>query len=362
MIRFVDCTLSSLPAVREFWLRAYGPNHVLGRDAALFQWQFGPNAGGVRAISRSDDCFNMKLAMDGQRVVGCLGFIPVEVSVLGESKRGCWLANWMVDSDYARVGVGPLLLREVISQVEVVVNVGISDEARGLLRRMRWLDLGTMNRWVRVLHKRGADSLLPEGMAHSGTEAEDEITFHVPRGLHQVHAFGEQAARLWHDCHGVNRAGVTRSTSMLNWRYADHPTFCYELLELRYFDRLVGVAVYRIEEVREPSVRIGRIVELFGAPSDQIALVAAVCDHAMEREVVMLDFFSTGSDMRSALDANGFLRGDEGIAEHMPQLFQPIDRRRAGIACMIHSPGVNVPTDSLGWYATKGDADQDRPN
>ena len=362
MIKFVDCTSSHLPAVRDFWARSYGPNHILGVNEALFQWQFGANAGGAQPASADEGRYNMKLAVDGKTVVGCLGFIPVDVSVMGEIRRGCWLANWMVDPAHARLGVGPLLLREVVNSVDVVVNVGISDEARGLLRRLAWLDLGTLNRWVCVLEKGGADALLPEGMSHSDVETTEPITFRAPRGLHQVHAFGDQAARLWHEYHGPGRAGVSRSCEMLNWRYANHPVFHYELLELRDSDRLVGVAVYRIEEVVEPSVLLGRIVELFGAPSELESLVSAICNHAMERDVVMMDFYCTGNDMHNALDANGFKRGDSGMAEYMPQLFQPIDRRRTGIACMIHAPSVDVPHASVDWYATKGDADQDRPN
>jgi len=303
----------------------------------------------------------MKLAMDDERVVGCLGYMPTEVVVCGKPLRGAWLANWMVAPEHARLGLGPLLLREVLREVDAVVNVGISDDARALLARMGWLDLGLLSRWVRALNASGADALLaPEARgqwpAAVGDPAPDEFD------IRQVQEFGEESTALWDELWGAHHAGTRRSAALLNWRYAAHPTFRYELLELRQANALAGFGVYRLEHVADPNARVGRIVELVARPVAAAPLIAAVCAHAAAREVVMLDFFCSSRRLDADLQAQGFQPGDSGRAAFMPYLFQPIDRRRPGIACMIHAANIDALPERDDWYATKGDADQDRPN
>lgn len=367
MLAIKDVTRAMLPAVHEFWRSAYGEAHVLGRDPALFEWQFGPRAGGAHRSETptEDDLFHMKVAVDGDTVVACLGFVPIDVRSFGIALRGCWLANWKVAPEYARRGLGPLLMQAVTRTVDVIVNVGISDDAQHILRRMGWLDLGRMHRWVRALDPTRASTLLDVGASAAWSAPRSRVPSEYV--THEVATFGESAGRTWDHIWGVRGAGARRSPAMLAWRYSTHPTFRYQQLEIRDgADGVVGFGVYRLEEVRSAGVTIGRIVELVAHDDAEASLVDAVCDHAEARGAVLLDFYCLSDRLAPVLRDRGFDGPAESVSTQVPHLFQPIDRRRGGIACMI-SPiargggDVVLPVDARDWYATKGDADQDRP-
>jgi hypothetical protein len=156
--------------------------------------------------------------------------------------------------------------------------------------------------------------------------------------------------------------GTRRSAHYLNWRYIHHPLWTYRCFEARADGRLLGLAVYHIEPVRDLSVSVGRLVELVSEPDGANALLGAVLDDARAQQVALVDFFSSSSQMTSALRAFGFLTGEEGPVGQIPLLFQPVDRQRASIHFMAQLTRVAGAPGLGGWYITKSDADQDRPS
>jgi GNAT superfamily N-acetyltransferase len=357
----VDYSEQQWPLLRAFWLRVYGPRYALGLNRGLFEWQFGAGAGGVEARSLGGDGYHLKLALDDGQVVGTLGYIPTETVVRGHAVRGGWLANWIVAPELGNAGVGRQLMQSVLAELHAVVNVGISDAGQRQFARLGWHDLGTLARWVQALDPEGADTLLPEDA--TGTWPSVPVRARASGfSCRETREFGNDATRLWDDVWGAGGAGARRSAGMLNWRYAKHPTFRYEMVELREGTSLQGFAVYRIEQVTQPSVRIGRIVELVATDRAVADLIAAVSEHARSRGIVLLDFFCASRRLDAALLAQGFGRGDMGRALDIPYRFQPVDRRRGGIACVVHVDGGDMPRACDDWYVTKGDSDQDRPN
>jgi hypothetical protein len=166
---------------------------------------------------------------------------------------------------------------------------------------------------------------------------------------------------LWDTRFAHQLAGTRRSAEFLNWRYADHPRFKHRLFHVSNAEGIRGIAVYRVEQVQDMPVRIGRILELIGETDAQRALLQAIAEDARGAQTAMLDFFCSGSLVKPALLAESFVSGDDPRAANMPMLFQPLDRRRAGIrfvADLRKTPDAN----KADWYVTKSDGDQDRPS
>ena len=357
-VSFTDCRADLLPPLRAFLARVYRPDYILCRDEELFSWQFGEAADG------GSSAFRLKLARLGDEIVGCLGYIPVEVSLGGRIMRGAWVVNWMVDPLRRRLGLGPLLMREVTSRFDVALNVGPNRDARDLLGRMGWTDFGELVRHVCVLDVRAAGALTRTGELRWPLEAAPQPGGELPQGttVESVRRFGDDATRLWDEVWGQRAAGTRRSAEFLNRRYAEHPHFNYRLFELRRRGRLAGLAVYRVEDVQGASARVGRIVELVSEPEAARCLLRAVLADALSRGVAALDFFCSSGRLSALLTREGFLPGEDEAAAQLPILFQPIDWRRQGISFMAYlrnTPGADGLRD---WYVTKGDGDQDRPN
>ena len=150
-VSFVDCAPAQLPALRDFWARVYRPDYVLRVNEPLFRWQFGG--------ASSPEKFHLKLALLDGVIAGCLGFMPVEVTLAGRLARGAWVVNWMVEPEHRRLGLGPLLMREVTKQFEVTLNIGPNADAANALRRMGWVNFGELTRHVCVLDAKAATTL-----------------------------------------------------------------------------------------------------------------------------------------------------------------------------------------------------------
>ena len=351
-VAFVECRADHLPALQAFFMRMYRPDYVLRANEALFQWQFGETP-----ASKGND-YHVKLALLDGEIAGCLGYIPVEVSLRGRVVRGAWTANWMVDLKLRRLGLGPLLMRELTQQFDVTLVIGLSREAQELLPRMGWTNFGYLTRYICVLDIEGAAQLTESGKLDWPVK---QVPHMAPSNVQLVSQFHDDATALWDTVWGNNGAGTRRSAEFLNWRYGSHPVFQYRLFEMHSKSRLSGFAVYRIEQVRDMPLRVGRIVELVSEAGSEGVLLDAVCNDARSQDVALLDFFNASQRFTSLMRSRGFLLATEEPAAQVPILFQPLDRRRTHIPFMAHL-GSFSDAASLEWYVTRADGDQDRPN
>jgi GNAT superfamily N-acetyltransferase len=356
-VSFVDCHSELLPSLQAFLARVYRPDYVLRINETLFRWQFGETPVSKR------DLYHIKVALLEGKIAGCLGYVPVEVSLGDRVVRGAWTANWVVDPDWHRFGLGVLLMRELTRQFDITLVVGLSRDSRTLLPRMGWNDFGELTRYICILDAQKARALTETGGLEwpEGTLSED---CGPPQGVlvKVVDHFSDEATRLWDKTWGASAAGTRRSAQFLNWRYAHHPVFDYRLFEVRRNGQLSGLAVYRVEQVRNVPVRMGRIVELVAESSLEKCLLKTVIDDARSQDVVALDFFCSSRRFSSVMARCGFLAGGDKATDQIPTLFQPIDRRRTGIPFMAYLRNVPDATEFRDWYVTKGDGDQDRPN
>jgi acyl carrier protein len=350
----VDCQPHQISDLREFFARSYGPGYRLATDEALLRWQYGPTPASPELPG------HLKLALLDGRIVGCLGYIPVEVSLDSGIFSGAWVANWMTDPDQRGLGLGPILMREVTRQFDVALDLGANAEALDLLSRMGWSDLGDLPRYVCVLDQAQAARLTATG----------RLVWPAPppaggprSDVRRVKLFDAGATTLWDRTWGVKSAGGTRrSAEFLNWRYAGHPVFQYRLFEEHRNGRLAGLAVYHVEEVRDLPVRVGRLVELITEPGPDGSLLNGVVSDARSMGVAVMDFFCASQRMAGLLARNGFLPAETEPEARIPLLFQPLDRRRAGIRFMHNLGSAAEAGQVRDWYVTKSDGDQDRPN
>ena len=351
-LSFSECTIEHLPRLREFFGRVYRSDYILARDEAFLRWQFG----GIGV--RRQDHYHIKLALMDNSIVGSLGYIPLEVTIAGRRVRGAWTANWVVDSTCRRFAVGPLLMGSLVRQHDVTLVVGASAEAREILQKIGFTSYGALRRHVWVIDQAGAaelscsDPRLWHGL--------DPIHVETNHAVQRVRSFSAAVERVWDDVWG-NGAGTCRSAAFLNWRYTAHPTFNYRLFQALSPDRPAGFAVYRVEAVPGMVARVGRVVEFVAEPGAERSLLGALLEDARSHNVSVMDLFCSSSRVTPALERCRWLLEEELPAE-IPMLFQPVARGRRAIPFLGHLRTIGSHSDADGWYVTKGDGDQDRPN
>jgi ribosomal protein S18 acetylase RimI-like enzyme len=352
---FVACTEQHLPALMAFFARAYHPPYVLATNEALLRWQFGQPAG-------AGDRLHMNLALVDEQVAACLGYIPVQVTVGPRIVPGAWTANWMVAPEYRGLGLGPLLMRALTQQFDITLDAGVSNDAAALLPQMGWTDLGYLPRYVRILDPARASALIERGTLETHPVHIRPLPSESRRlQVTHVYHFEDEVTALWDRLFDGTSAGTRRTAAFLNWRYVSHPVFQYRIFDARSTTGLKGIAVYRVEQVRNVPVRVGRIVELMAGPVAALALLDAIVEDARTERAVALDFFCPHSRLVDPLTSAGLEREAPAATSRLPMLFQPVDHTRRGIRFMAYLRNLGA-VDHFDWYVTKGDGDQDRPN
>jgi hypothetical protein len=226
---------------------------------------------------------------------------------------------------------------------------------------MGWTDFGVLPRYVSVLDPARAAMLTADGRLDWPAPVPFLANW-AGASVARVDRFGDDTTKLWDDTIGASAAGTRRSAEFLNWRYAAHPTFTHHLFEVHEAGALRGVAVLRIEQVRDMPIRVGRVLELLGDEEHVAVLLAAVSEDARSAGAVALDFFCGSRRLARPLEAAGFLPGTQPPASSIPILFQPLDRTRTGILFMANLHKVPEAHAVQEWYVTKSDGDQDRPS
>ena len=327
-ISFCDCNADKIPDLKEFITESYGENYVLATNDAYFNWQY------CQTPWNAGPGSHLRLALFEGRIVGCLGYIPVEFTIAGRNVRACWLANWMVDPNDRHLGVGPLLVEQVSQGFELTLALGANSHAADILVRMGWTDLGMLQRYIRVLDLKKTGTLTAAGKLDWSVETStqqdgaDSDAF-----VKQVERFDGSATQLWDaiSAGSTRSAGTRRTASFLNWRYAEHCQFAYRMFEARAGDQLVGLGVYRVEQVQDMTVCVARIVELVSQPGVDGAVLTAMIEDSRRHGAALVDYFCGGLTHERLMKDHGFLPGTHTAVTQLPYLFQPVDRHRTGI-------------------------------
>lgn len=364
------------PRIRQFLHQHWAPDHVYVRMPRLFEWTFGKDHFLV------DEGYHVILAEDKGNIVGFLGGIPFELNEFGTTKRGVWLANYLVRSDYRRGSLGLQLLNVVRkSHQDAVLAFGVNASVTPIYRMLK-ADVLTsiprhfavlpharerMHRLLRVARpewsREKADSLIGVFRASPVSTRPCSFTTALPEEWDQM-GWSVLAART---------VGCARNAKYLRWRYLNHPCFEYRIISVNSGDQL-GLAIWRLETIRACSQQgsedldtFGRLVE-FLAPSKDVAakLWDAYLSQLIEVNALGTDYYGYHGETGSWLRDQGFSCIDQHPDGHaIPSRFQPLDGRGGTIMSAVFL-NSNLPKCHPGadcaWYWTKSDADQDRPN
>jgi hypothetical protein len=176
--------------------------------------------------------------------------------------------------------------------------------------------------------------------------------------------------RYWQEQLAGTLVGTRRDAAYLRWRYVEHPRFRYELrLARRHTDEsLLGIAVFRVEQVRNRSERVLRVLEFLALPEAEGTLAETIVQAGREQGVAFADFYCSSPRAARGLEGLGFrLTLAEAGEPAFPSRLQPLEGDHSGITALVRvQPGqrsnLTRLIDDGRLYITKSDTDQDRPN
>jgi GNAT superfamily N-acetyltransferase len=326
-----------IPDLQRFIDTEWRRGHVLARDAELLAWQH----------ERRDDPSRLALlvAEDEGALLGMLGFIEFDACVREDRVRGGWMTNWLVIPEARGRRLGLALVEAALgAEYEFIGALAANSATEHILGRYGFATRG-LQRWVRVFDVEALRELVaakpyPDAAWQAWARGQTQRLSTESGSEPQTSTMSDAAV------------AACRDAAFLQRRYEQHPSFRYELLR-----DSSGFAAYRIEQVRDSSLKVMRIVDFLGGPG----LAAKVAETAQAAGVLLADFSCTSARFGAALEEAGFQREDRLPAE-LPGRFQPLDfSDRPIVSCFWAASRLEVDFGADDLYVTRADSDLDRP-
>jgi GNAT acetyltransferase-like protein len=379
-IRIDACREEDVPELMRFIDAHWSAGHILSRDETLLRWQFDPTRVPGRALQGPA----VLVAWHREEVVGMLGLTGFDWNAEGIPMTGAWLSQWLVAPEKRSRGVAMrLLVAARALGLEVLGTLGASDVTTKVLSILGWELIPDVPRWIGVMDHRQAAALLTASDAAVAPDVAERlcqrhrVTDSMPRPSAErvdVIRWTPECAglwdRYWREQLARTLVGARRDAAYLRWRYAEHPRFQYELrLARRRVDgSVLGIAVFRVEQVRERPERVLRVVEFLALPEAEGALAEAVAQAGREQGVAFADFYCSSPRAARGLEGLGFkLASAEPGAPAFPCRLQPLEGGHFRMTGLVQVPpgqrgNLARLIDAGRLYLTKSDGDQDRPN
>jgi hypothetical protein len=374
------CGEHEIAELRQFIHASWRRDHILSVDERLLRWQFD----GSRSLGGPTDGPAVLLARIEGRIVGMLGFMPFEMNARGEKAPGCWLSHWYCSPDVRSRGVAIGLLTTPRSMgYQAIFLIGANKVASSIYSALGFEMMLEMPRWVGVVDVERTAELLAEGAPDHDRDTMRQLCADYylfgqrdPNGgggvavRQSAHRLGADWDTFWTDRIAPAHIGPIKDSPYLNWRYVDHPRFKYEvrLAKGPLRGEILGLTVFRVETIRGRDDRVLRVVEFIATPQAEDPLARSVADAARDSGVLFADFYCSSARAASPLARTGFKRhaATEG-SPGFPTYFQPLvlGHSRLVGAFWLSKPlrsDLGQLLDSDGFYITKSDGDQDRPN
>lgn len=271
-----------------------------GRRRALWPWLYRDNPSIGRGRLGA-------VLIDGDRVLGFNGFIPVRLLSDGALVDAAWSVDTLLAPELRGKGWGVRLVDRVKASYPVMLGFGISDIQAATMLKRGYTANRDVAQYFHVNRPHTARQRLKAALQAlnrlrglPGRPATDGLTIEVGR----ARDLPREVERLWQAVKDSHRRIVVRDHAYLSWRYAAHPTRSYSTLLVRGEDgALRALAVFeRLAERAD-------LVDYVGA-SDDLPSMQLIVDTFRRTcaASALLQCTCSSSPLKSALARAGFRR------------------------------------------------------
>ncbi len=318
-----------MPYIMGFIDMYWKKNHILARDKALFDWQYGQE-------DASD--LNMMIGTDQGEVQGVLGFVPYGST----NEKDIALALWKANPATGFLGIKLLLYLLQKIPNRNLFCVGINPATTGDIYRHMKLKTGTMHQWyrLRALSNYKIAAIQSKSIPlYIGEQAE----------LVQYQTFDELLSAFDYDQYVTKEQIPYKSKAYFEKRYYRHPSYQYLVYGIKHDEEVRATIVLRVQECN--GARAIRFVDCIGDYS-QIGLATAGLDLLLEQfDAEYIDIYEVGLSEKM-LSGAGWLKVKD-TNNIIPNYFSPFEQRVVDIHYCTSNPDIVL---------FRGDGDQDRPN
>lgn len=347
-----------MEAIRDLWQS----NHILGRDEALFNWQY-------RHGKRPDELGFVLAEADGE-IIGISGIILQRWLVRGNPYLGGTGAITIIRPEWRNSTAGLDLIEEADKDLAIVGSFGIPER----ISRLYKLQGRHIARFPRILAIAG-QTAMRSYLDICGYDAKTMQIIEANCGQLQktglpagwkVEKFSHKRLSEWQEtwkrAFAPDFTGIARDAAYLAWRFLDHPTFKYEMLLARNGqNEIAGYAACRLVPL-PGGLSALRITDFLALNEEAGQTLAAAIGKLAPDNCAYVEFYQLagnfGALRKLCLSENCNNLVSVYTSPPEPAICDRITSLRVNIPGMKASELASIP----GLHVTLADTDQDRPN
>lgn len=213
-------------------------------DPAYWQWHYLENP------HTSPDDVPLWIVKDGERIVGQTATLPVELKLGEENRRAIWILDFIVNAEYRGKGLGKRLVAAARDACPTMFALGFNEQSERVLRSLKWVMMGRISRYHRLLFPgealgelstlgpvRGALNLGYAPFRPRAKASTERVKLREVTGFdHSFDALWQEASRQW-------PCAVVRRASFLEWQFMRQPGKHFDVLALYEREELLGYVV-----------------------------------------------------------------------------------------------------------------------
>ncbi len=340
----------------QFFRKNHGEEHVM-TQVIMLDYYF---------KDFENNNYNIICALEAERIVGILGYMPSQIRWGGATIEGVWTSHWTVDRAH-RHGVGILLMKRLQELYTIILGQGANQLNKSLVTKMGHHFLDAIPRSVKIFNQKKLNETFPEHNLHELQPSTDQNKPYLKstrfEDIKLTNYVNESNFKPNWKHYKNNHYGTLRDYQFIKKKYLQTPAFRYEFCLFQNRDKPY-LLVFRLERTSGRSVfNCIRIVEVL-IPDDREAstilgaMLMYLDSFAKQHEVTFSDFYCTNVELHKQLQLFGYVPDVNHI---LPNLLNPIvESPRDQNVELFLKDGAKPTWDEL--YITKSDGDQDRPS
>jgi len=258
----------------EFQKALFGEN-VYQQNEAFNNWMYKNRP--------SNKCYYC--VQDG-KVVGQQSAISMCLKFGDKQINAAYAVDLRIRSDWKMKGLGVALMASLMHEYDVIIGIGVSDEAYKMFMRQGWFDLGLINALVKPLNMRGFNHkgfysgiipwlkyVLALPLSRLSNCYRNLLSFFNKGDFRKISCFTDEHEDLMNKIYSPDIISFVKDKAYFNWRYLEFPENenyeSYELIEnnkpvaffITYMLSTQKCDVMIISEIHSQKSHLGQVVD-----------------------------------------------------------------------------------------------------
>ncbi|HOK41692.1 MAG TPA: hypothetical protein PLD27_11710 [bacterium] len=361
-MEYRNLKLNEYNLVKEFYESFYGKNYSC-ITKQYFDWYHYKNP--FRFDDAKDEYTSLCAFDNKNQIVASINYLPTYFYIGEKKYKSAWSTDILTNKNYSFLY--PFLLKKNLVKYDFYLSMGPSERVKNIC--VSQFGFEYRHNIPRVIIVSNASQLIELLKLNQQNRELNFVKLYDYEKMTNYFAeyseyfilksIKELNEEYWFNLLEKVKATVIKDKAYINWRYLEHPFMKYYLISESATQK-AGLAVVRIEKIRDLDFQVMRILEFIPITGFEKKLISSICRFSLDNNITFIDFFCGAENFVLQLP-KPFLQMEEHLQYNIPRLFQPLEwRERYSLNFLFWQKKENKKKIKINEiYFTKGDAGQD---